>query len=63
MTGTAAEITPIRSVDRKTVGTGQPGPITKALQKVFFGLFDGSTEDRWGWLTPVTEAIAEQEAA
>ena len=50
MTGTAAEITPIRSVDRKTVGTGKPGPITRAIQKQFFGLFDGSVEDRHGWL-------------
>ena len=64
MTGTAAEITPVRSVDRKTVGTGMPGPITKALQKAFFGLFDGSTADRWGWLTPVSaEAAATNETA
>ena len=50
MTGTAAEITPVRSVDRKAVGSGTPGPITRALQDAFFGLFDGRTEDRWGWL-------------
>lgn len=50
MTGTAAEITPIRSVDRKTIGNGKPGPITKAIQQQFFGLFDGSVEDRHGWL-------------
>ena len=54
MTGTAAEITPIRSVDRKPVGSGVPGPITKALQKAFFGLFDGSTIDQWQWLTPIS---------
>jgi branched-chain amino acid aminotransferase len=53
MCGTAAEITPIRSVDGKPVGTGKPGPITARLQALFFGLFDGSTEDRWGWLEPV----------
>jgi len=53
MTGTAAEITPIRSVDRKRVGKGTPGPITQALQRAFFGLLDGSTRDEWGWLTPV----------
>ncbi|CAN5172857.1 hypothetical protein BH11PSE14_BH11PSE14_12000 [soil metagenome] len=57
----------MRSVDRKTVGKGQPGPVTKALQKAFFGLFDGSTSDQWGWLTPVTaqapSAAAELEAA
>jgi branched-chain amino acid aminotransferase len=53
MTGTAAEITPIRSVDRKMIGEGKPGPITRALQDAFFGLFEGRTVDRWRWLTPV----------
>jgi branched-chain amino acid aminotransferase len=63
MTGTAVEITPVRSVDRKPVGSGEPGPITRALQQAFFGLFDGRTEDRWGWLTPVTHAaIPERES-
>lgn len=57
MTGTAAEITPVRSVDRKPVGKGEPGPITRALQQAFFGLFDGRTEDRWGWLTQVSSAV------
>lgn len=52
-TGTAAEITPIRSVDRITVGPGRRGPVTEALQKAFFGLFTGATPDRHGWLTPV----------
>ena len=52
-TGTAAEITPIRSVDRITVGAGRRGPITEALQGAFFGLFSGKTTDRWGWLDPV----------
>ncbi len=49
-TGTAAEIVPIRSVDGRKVKDGKPGPITRALQKAFFGLFKGETEDRWGWL-------------
>ena len=53
MCGTAAEITPIRSVDGKPVGNGKPGPITARMQALYFGLFDGSTEDRWGWLEPV----------
>lgn len=53
MTGTAAEITPVRSVDRKPVGTGKPGPMTRALQKAFFGLFDGSTADTRNWLSYV----------
>jgi branched-chain amino acid aminotransferase len=53
MCGTAAEITPIRSVDGKPVGAGKPGELTLKLQKLFFGLFDGSTPDRHGWLEPV----------
>ncbi len=55
LTGTAAEITPVRSVDRITVGNGRRGPITEQLQQRFFGLFDGSTADEWGWLEPVNE--------
>jgi branched-chain amino acid aminotransferase len=54
-TGTAAEVTPIRSVDKLPVGSGKRGPITTAVQKAFFGLFSGETEDRWGWLTPAAE--------
>jgi branched-chain amino acid aminotransferase len=53
MCGTAAEVTPIRSVDGKQVGSGAAGPITRLLQDRFFGLFDGSTADRWGWLEPL----------
>jgi len=49
-TGTAAEITPIRSVDRIEIGDGKRGPITKQLQDAFFGLFSGETEDTEGWL-------------
>jgi branched-chain amino acid aminotransferase len=49
-TGTAAEVTPIRSVDRIPVGSGKRGPVTEQLQQAFFGLFNGGTEDRWGWL-------------
>ncbi len=50
MCGTAAEITPIRSVDSKPVGTGKPGPLTKRVQELFFGLFEGKTPDKYGWL-------------
>jgi branched-chain amino acid aminotransferase len=53
LTGTAAEITPVRSVDRMTIGSGRCGEITAALQEKFFGLFDGRSEDRWGWLDHV----------
>lgn len=49
-TGTAAEITPVCSVDRHPVGSGRRGPVTALLQEKFFGLFDGRTADRWGWL-------------
>jgi branched-chain amino acid aminotransferase len=52
-TGTAAEITPIRSVDKITVGQGICGPVTKAIQKEFFGIVRGELEDKFHWLTPV----------
>jgi branched-chain amino acid aminotransferase len=50
MCGTAAEITPIRSVDGRAVGAGKPGPVTGKLQELFFGLFSGKTPDKHGWL-------------
>lgn len=50
LTGTAAEVTPVRSVDKITVGAGKRGPITEAIQAAFFGLFTGKTADKWGWL-------------
>jgi len=52
-TGTAAEVTPVRSVDRIVVGAGQRGPITEKLQKEFFAIIEGKKADRFGWLTPV----------
>ncbi|WKE67233.1 branched-chain amino acid transaminase [Gallaecimonas kandeliae] len=52
-TGTAAEISPVRSIDRLAVGSGKPGPVTQLLQQRFFGLFNGETQDKWGWLDPV----------
>jgi branched-chain amino acid aminotransferase len=52
-TGTAAEITPIRSVDKISVGKGVTGAITKAIQKEFYGIVRGEKADRFGWLTPV----------
>jgi branched-chain amino acid aminotransferase len=51
--GTAAEITPIRSVDRIPVGTGRRGPVAEALQKEFFAIVNGNKPDRHGWLSPV----------
>jgi len=52
-TGTAAEITPIRSVDRIVIGNGKRGPITEKLQKEFFAIINGTKPDRFGWLHPV----------
>jgi branched-chain amino acid aminotransferase len=52
-TGTAAEVTPIRSVDRILVADGETGPITKQLADEFFGIANGLKPDRFGWLTPV----------
>jgi len=54
--GTAAELTPIRSVDRIQVGSGKPGPVTRAIQEQFMGIASGKIEDRYGWLTMVGEA-------
>src|SRR2546430_8864327 len=51
--GTAAEITPVRSVDKISVNKGGVGPIVKALQKEFYGIIRGESADRHNWLTPV----------
>jgi branched-chain amino acid aminotransferase len=56
-TGTAAEITPIRSVDRIQVGAGKPGPITLALQKEYMDIAQGRVPDRYGWRTLVPSAV------
>lgn len=59
-TGTAAEVTHLRSVDRILIGDGTMGPITSALHKAFFDIVNGLAEDRYNWLTPVSvrEAVA-----
>ena len=51
--GTAAEITAIRSVDKISVGDGIVGPITKQIQREFYGLIEGTIADRHNWFTPV----------
>ncbi len=53
-TGTAAEVTHLRSVDRIMIGDGSMGPVTKALHDAFFNIVNGLAEDRYNWLTPVT---------
>ncbi|MBZ0288590.1 MAG: branched chain amino acid aminotransferase, partial [Anaerolineae bacterium] len=55
-TGTAAEVTPVRSVDRITIGAGKRGPITKAVQEEFFAITSGQKADRHGWLTHVRQS-------
>jgi branched-chain amino acid aminotransferase len=58
-TGTAAEVTHLRSVDRILVGDGTMGPVTRALHDEFFGIVNGTIKDRHNWLTPVKVKVAE----
>jgi branched-chain amino acid aminotransferase len=58
LTGTAAEVTPVRSIDRITVGAGRRGPVTEALQKAFFDVTSGRATDTHGWLTAVRTSSA-----
>jgi branched-chain amino acid aminotransferase len=55
--GTAAELTPIRSVDHIPVGTGHPGPTTLAIQERYMDIAAGRIQDRYGWLTMVPDAV------
>jgi branched-chain amino acid aminotransferase len=55
MCGTAAEVVPVRSVDRIEIGTGKRGPITEKLQTAYFALIKGQSEDKWGWLDYVAD--------
>ncbi len=56
-TGTAAEVTPIRTVDKIQIGAGRRGPVTEAVQKAFFDVVEGKVADRFNWLTPVQAAV------
>jgi branched-chain amino acid aminotransferase len=58
-TGTAAEVAPIRSIDRIVIGDGAPGPVSKQIADEFFGIANGLKPDRFGWLTPVKVDAAE----
>ena len=49
-TGTAAEVTPIRSIDHKTIGIGKRGPVAEKIQSTFFDIVEGNKEDEYGWL-------------
>ena len=63
--GTAVEVTPIRSIDKLAVGTGQSGPVTSAIRRTFFDILNGEVPDTHGWLTWVypEEAHLRQRAA
>jgi branched-chain amino acid aminotransferase len=61
--GTAAEVTPIRSVDKIVVGSGRRGPITEAVQRAFFDVIQGEVPDTHGWLTYVYEEEASLRSA
>jgi len=52
-TGTAAEVTPIREIDGRTIGTGKRGPLTAKLQSAFFELVNGKSDKHADWLSPV----------
>jgi len=58
LSGTAVEVSPITSVDRIPVGSGEPGPMTRAIQAAFFGVARGEQPDRHRWLTPVPQPAA-----
>jgi branched-chain amino acid aminotransferase len=62
-TGTAAEVTPVRSVDKVVVGTGVAGPVTRRLQERLLGIAQGRVADKFGWLTLVRQARKEVAAA
>ena len=62
-TGTAAELTPIRSVDKIAIGTGKRGAITARLQQAFFDYVNGVVPDRHGWLMPVDVTASTRETA
>jgi branched-chain amino acid aminotransferase len=59
-TGTAAEITPVRSVDHVSIGSGSRGPITKQVQDEFFAIVQGRAPDRYEWLTYVNAIPAQK---
>jgi branched-chain amino acid aminotransferase len=62
-TGTAAEVSPIRSIDRVVIGDGKPGETTQKIADEFFAIANGLKPDRFGWLTPVNVRATEPVSA
>lgn len=58
--GTAVEVTPVTSVDRIPVASGEVGPVTRAIQQAFFGIVKGDLPDRHAWLTRVPQTVVSQ---
>lgn len=56
-TGTAAELTPIRSIDRIVIGKGHPGPVARRLQDRYLAIAEGRAEDKYGWLTYCNQPV------
>jgi len=56
-TGSAAEITPVRSIDKVPIGKGSRGEVTRRIQEEYMGIVKGEREDRWGWLTYAKEGL------
>jgi branched-chain amino acid aminotransferase len=63
LTGTASEVTPVRSVDRITIGRGRRGPVTEQIQRHFLEVVHGRVADRHGWLTFVRDHAGERNRA
>jgi branched-chain amino acid aminotransferase len=61
--GTAAEVTPVRTIDKIKIGSGRRGPVTEALQTAFFDVINGERPDTHGWLTYVYEEEADLRTA
>ena len=53
LTGTAAEVTPVREIDDRAIGTGKPGPVTQRIQQTFFAATSGQLHPYSRWLTPI----------
>ena len=63
LTGTASEVTPVRSVDRITIGRGRRGPVTEQIQRLFLDVVHGRVADRHGWMTFVRDHVGDGDQA